>query len=144
MERSLLYVSRKTDLATLDDEMDVIGMVVLAEARNATLGVTGALVATPTGFAQHLEGEQAAIHQLMDRIGCDRRHKDVTVLDYRYLTRRRFSRWAMAYAGQTSYMVGLVEGILQDHWAFGNQQSERLIQVMEGFSARMEGPLAHA
>jgi Sensors of blue-light using FAD len=63
---------------------------------NATVGVTGALVLLDDRWAQILEGDQAAITGLYDRITRDPRHDHVT-FDYLIETEGRlFPGWSMA------------------------------------------------
>jgi len=50
-------------------------------------------------FAQALEGPLAAIERTFERIQCDPRHDDVTVLQIAPIERRAFPDWSMAFAG---------------------------------------------
>ena len=66
-----------------------------AVSHNALAGITGALVFIDGRWAQILEGEQAAITSLFDRISRDPRHERVT-LDYVIQTPARlFPDWLM-------------------------------------------------
>ena len=75
MECSLLYVSRRP--ATTDD---IAAIVQVSRAGNASLDVTGALVASRNWFAQILEGPGDSIDELMASISCDERHSDMDIL----------------------------------------------------------------
>ena len=46
-----------------------------------------------------LEGPLAAIERTFERIQCDARHDDVTVLQIAPIERRAFPDWSMAFAG---------------------------------------------
>jgi hypothetical protein len=70
-----------------------------ARHNNRQLGITGALLFTEVYFAQILEGPLGAVETLFERIQCDRRHSDVTVLSFHPVASRRFAGWSMAYAG---------------------------------------------
>ncbi len=90
----LLYASRSTD--TIDPAfMDTI--VDRAEAANREHGITGILCTYPDGglFLQVLEGGREAVNHLYTNICRDKRHRDVTLLDYTEITERRFAGWQM-------------------------------------------------
>jgi hypothetical protein len=79
MAKSLLYVSRSL-IAPTDREAIVADIVTVSHSRNASVGVTGALISTEAAFAQILEGPAAAVDELMLRIRRDSRHTDVAVV----------------------------------------------------------------
>lgn len=100
---SLLYVS-KTLLQFPAGGAEVAKIVEGSLARNANLGVTGALISTGQHFAQVLEGKQAAVDELMASISTDPRHMKVKII--RVVEEdRRFPDWALAYSG----MAGVVD-----------------------------------
>lgn len=99
----LLYVSQARPLT----EADLGALMRQARDRNASMGVTGVLVAlypaagtTPTvrceRFVQWLEGSRAAIEKLMASIRKDLRHHDVRVVWEGERTRRLCPDWRMA------------------------------------------------
>ena len=93
MVRQLLYASntsRNTADAVLDD--------ILAASRrnNAGAGVTGMLLYVEGGFMQVLEGEDAAVGAVYDRIAKDKRHWNTLVLLDREAP-RAFSEWSMGF-----------------------------------------------
>lgn len=100
---TLVYVSR-SELSIDGDKASIEEIVAVANARNAQLRVTGALVYTEIHFAQVLEGPRTAIAELMTSIRRDQRHCDVTVVAEHRITARRFSDWAMAYSGPSPYL----------------------------------------
>lgn len=101
MLRSVFYVSVKTTPWPHDGpDMETIGQV--ARARNAGLGITGALISTEDHFAEILEGPPPAIDAVMASIFRDARHWRVTVLEETELTERLFARWSLAFAGRAS------------------------------------------
>ena len=53
----------------------------VARVNNASRGVTGALLLYDGWFAQVLEGPEAAVRALFDRIAEDKRHNGVELLD---------------------------------------------------------------
>jgi hypothetical protein len=64
---------------------------------NREMGVTGALYYDDAQFFQVLEGEEAAVRSLYDRIRRDPRHTDVTVLSDGPAAERLFPDWAMKF-----------------------------------------------
>ena len=71
-----------------------------ARAKNAALGITGALMLYDNWFAQALEGPEAAVKSLFDSIRRDPRHNGVEVLQEGGAAKRAFERWAMAHVGE--------------------------------------------
>ena len=65
---------------------------------NAATGLTGSLLFTESLFAQVLEGPIEALCATFERIQCDERHHDVTVLEFLPVRAREFPHWSMAYA----------------------------------------------
>lgn len=132
IERSLLYVSRKRIPAALD-EWTVAQIVEVARARNVTLNVTGALVATTDHFAQILEGPAAAIIELMDSIHRDPRHNEVTTLRVNAISQRSFPTWSMAYSGASTYVSRQIAPLVGSDFREG-LKIERLITLMTGLA----------
>ena len=99
----LIYCSRNVIMQAIPGadpgyEMDTIRDS--ARRRNATANVTGALLFSASGFAQVLEGPREVVEATFDRISCDPRHTDVTVLSFTPALRRSFPAWAMGLSGQ--------------------------------------------
>lgn len=74
-------------------------VVLLAQARifNAQHSITGSLIYGNGQFMQVLEGEQAVISALYERIAADSRHEAVVKLVDMPLAKRSFSQWSMAF-----------------------------------------------
>lgn len=68
----------------------------VARSSNKKAGVTGALLITDDEFVQALEGAEAVVRGLYDRIYKDRRHEHVEVLESGEVSGRVFGRWSMA------------------------------------------------
>ncbi len=71
-----------------------------ARAKNAGLGITGALMLYDDWFAQVLEGPQAAVEALFARIKADPRHDNVRLGEAEPVSRRLFDKWAMAIVAE--------------------------------------------
>ncbi len=72
----------------------------VARTNNAALGITGALMLYGRWFAQALEGPEAAVLGLFDKIRRDPRHDAVAVSTQGHVPARVFARWAMAHVGE--------------------------------------------
>jgi hypothetical protein len=64
---------------------------------NRRAGITGALLFDLRQFAQVLGGPPEAAKNLFGHISCDKRHKDVTLLERGSVPSREFPTWSMAY-----------------------------------------------
>lgn len=90
----VLYVSELAPDASLVDAGDIARH---ARPANRRLDVTGLLLFDGELFSQHLEGDADAVQALLRKILLDGRHTQVKVLHNAALTRRRFTRFHMAY-----------------------------------------------
>lgn len=130
---SLLYVS-KTLLEFPEGEAEVASIVAGSVIRNATLGVTGALISTNIYFAQALEGEQEAVETLMESIDADPRHMRIKIIRTAEEP-RRFGDWSMAYTGKAALVdrhIGPLFSILPPGDV--THLGLRLIALMEEFT----------
>ncbi len=77
---------------------------ILAASRvnNARDGITGGLLFSEGCFAQVLEGPTDAVEAAFERIQCDDRHSEVTVLQVGPITTRDFPDWSMGFAGTSA------------------------------------------
>lgn len=97
----LVYMSRNAIIEEIDTQISHI--LETSRENNRRADITGALMFNAGCFAQVLEGQRQAIEATFERIQCDERHFEVTVLLFEPLETRAFSNWAMAYVGaQTS------------------------------------------
>ena len=99
----VLYCSRSTipgSAMAISAEIDAI--LAVSRANNRRDGITGGLLFSDGCFAQVLEGSLAAIEATFERIQCDTRHGDVTILQSSPITQREFADWTMAFAGTQS------------------------------------------
>lgn len=131
---ALLYASRAR-LAGPEAAAAVADLVAVSRARNARLGVTGALVYSGGHFAQILEGGSAAVAELMRSIGRDPRHADVTVLSEGPTGQRRFADWSLAYAGPATFVDSIIAGTLAGAGAPRSRNEARLQQLLEELAA---------
>lgn len=95
----LIYRSKsKIPAEKLDTELGNI--LRAARAKNASLGITGALLLYEGWFAQTLEGGEKAVRALYAHIEKDPRHFSVQLCEEGGSKPRTFSRWAMAMVGE--------------------------------------------
>ena len=93
MFKRIGYVSKFSRQLT-QSEIDTLGTD--AAEYNRSVEITGMLVATGSIFYQVLEGPQAAVDKLFEKIASDRRHRDFLILDVQEgLKDRQFPDWSM-------------------------------------------------
>lgn len=78
------------------DEHETGVLLQAARIANARLEITGALYLSQGRFAQYLEGEEAVVVALYERIRCDPRHVDCCSIDRRLISLRVYAGWSMA------------------------------------------------
>lgn len=92
MLRRVVYVSQATnDMSDFQLQM----LASRASDRNSTVGITGLLVHGGGWFIQAIEGPQASIDLVLNRIFRDNRHHDVEVLLDSDVRERMFRSWTM-------------------------------------------------
>ena len=96
----VLYCSRNTIPGSAEQITRNIDQILEVSRRNnARQGVTGGLLYSEGCFAQVLEGPVQAVEQAFERIQCDERHSEVTVLQAGPIEARAFGAWSMAFTG---------------------------------------------
>jgi Sensors of blue-light using FAD len=108
MPYQVIYSSASSTPLQQEDLQDIL---VQARSKNARAGITGALAYVDGCFLQVLEGEAAAVQQLMARIAIDLRHETVTVLQAGEIAAAAFPDWQMAYVSATSAQVAEWAGL---------------------------------
>lgn len=132
---SLLYVSHSA-IGSNDADREIDRILASAHAHNPTVGLTGALLFTGTHFAQVLEGNEAAIDQLMASISHDQRHDQVTVVQHGPIAERQFSDWSMAYRGPSKFVSRHVTRLLANPSpAEQRRAAEWLTDLLREFSS---------
>jgi len=72
-------------------------LLAISRTRNARLGVTGILFYGNERFVQVLEGEEAAVRTLYERIRRDPRHGNIQTYVDKPIAERAFAKWGMAF-----------------------------------------------
>jgi Sensors of blue-light using FAD len=123
----LLYASRAADPAP-DGLIEAI--VQQARRNNPELGITGVLCHGGDSFLQVLEGGREPVNALYNRIVCDRRHRQVTLLNYEEIVERRFAGWTMGQVNlskvNSSTLLKYSERALVDPYALSGRASAAL------------------
>lgn len=95
----LTYVSNSSIEYRDGMQLTQLFNILLSSRRNnARLDVTGALHLQDDVFTQVLEGPSASVETVFEKIGCDTRHRDISVFSFRQVEFRIFSKWRMAFA----------------------------------------------
>ncbi len=96
---SLIYASKTKDV----DDYTIDDILHKARANNPIYDLTGVLLYNSMYFVQCLEGSRANVNFLYNVISKDSRHEDPVILDYQEILARSFSRWSMAYIGESDF-----------------------------------------
>lgn len=96
----LVYYSRNRiarQPAVLAEEIHAI--LRASRRNNSRVGITGALMFNAGCFGQVLEGPQAAVEAVFERIQQDERHGEVSLLSLAPAPARAFETWSMGFVG---------------------------------------------
>lgn len=97
MTEPLTFIVYASTAADSFDHDRLVELLTESRTNNARDNITGMLVYRHPDFIQMLEGPDAAVRALLERIGRDPRHTDVRVLLDEQVTERTFSTWSMGY-----------------------------------------------
>jgi len=129
----LMYASRAA--AGLDNE-EMTAILRQSRVANARDGLTGALCMCQAGhlFIQVLEGGREAVSRRYNRIACDPRHSDVTLLSFEEIGERRFAGWAMGRVDMQRLNPALLlkysETATLDPWAVSGRATTAMFEEM--------------
>ena len=131
----VVYCSRNGiagDEATVAREIAAI--LDVSRRNNARDGITGGLLFSAGCFAQVLEGPSAPIEETFERIQCDPRHNDITVLEAGPIAERAFPDWSMGFtaadASTTPMVAGALANALAGHAGVASQVFDLLVSVV--------------
>jgi Sensors of blue-light using FAD len=102
------YLSRAT--APMSPEQ-LLSLLLQSRRNNAARGITGMLLYGNETFLQVIEGEDAAVDALVERIGADSRHAGVKILARKAVAARQYSDWSMSFERVTPRALEEVEGL---------------------------------
>ncbi|MDQ6649786.1 MAG: BLUF domain-containing protein [Actinomycetota bacterium] len=92
--RRLVYASRAVAPFSVEDLLELLQS---ARTRNEAGGVTGMLVYASGSFLQLIEGDDAPVEVIWDRIRMDPRHTALRVLGDAPARSRLFGEWSMGF-----------------------------------------------
>jgi hypothetical protein len=132
--KTLTYTSRaRLDLT--DPDLDAIHQT--ARHLNALDGVTGLLLFDGSRFLQIIEGSEAAIDNLVERLRRDPRHSAFEVRDERHVERRSFADWSME-------LLRVSAGYRAARDEVATILPEDMAEPVRGLILRMSGEMAAA
>ncbi len=91
---SLTYISVATRPMTSEDLKDILEV---SRRNNAQKFITGMLLFRNGYFIQALEGEEAVVMALYDKIAKDERHRNVLTVHKETIDKRSFGSWSMGF-----------------------------------------------
>ena len=99
----LVYCSRNQIRGTQEEIIaEIQSILAVSRQNNPPAGLTGALLFNEGLFAQVLEGPVESVDGTFERIQCDPRHSDVTVLQNGPADHRDFPSWSMAFTASSN------------------------------------------
>ena len=132
----MLYCSRNLIPGTPETvAADIRSILATSRRNNARDGITGGLLFSEGCFAQVLEGPLDAVESAFERIQCDERHGDVTVLQSGPILARDFADWSMAFAGPDAASP-LAAARMADAFAAQSGQGGTLLSLLRAVIAR--------
>lgn len=139
----LMYRSRSL-IPSADRKVELGVLFSGARSFNKSQGITGALLTSGDWFVQILEGDQARVQALYERISADPRHDTITMLAAGDAHGQVFARWAMARVaenGETDIpLIRHQDGIAPAASRPSTPDQEALLSVMR--AAVREEPTA--
>ncbi len=141
--RGIVYVSKANQIF---GHAELSTLEARSQQRNEEIGVTGYLYFEEGYFFQYIEGEFAAVTELLNRIEADDRHTIERFVYDDSLLVRRFGGWSMRFLFRKDF-YGL-ESLLLDHIRFmkswtssenqgGNSLVWRLIDRISSLQQRL-------
>ena len=97
--------------ATVDfSPADLLDLLKQARAENDKHNITGILLYSRGTFFQVLEGEDKFVHETLERIKLDKRHKDYVLIEEKQIFERSFPYWSMGFDNVDINGLAKVEG----------------------------------
>jgi hypothetical protein len=104
----IVYVSSAIDDFDSDDLAELLDQ---SRQNNQRLGITGILIYEHGRFLQVLEGDEAVVMRLVEKIRDDERHSGFLRLLSREIPKRQFGDWSMAYKRLDEADATIVDGL---------------------------------
>jgi hypothetical protein len=130
----LIYASAATqDFGTAE----LTALLQQSREANERLGLTGMLLYSEGNFFQVLEGEPAAVNQLYEKIGRDKRHNQCTLIIKEPIARRLFENWSMGFSRVSSEEIRKIAGLndfFHDGSCFARLDPGRAKKLLSAFA----------
>lgn len=104
----LLYIS--SAVKPMNDN-ELLGLLQECRHSNSKEGITGMLLYCGESFIQVLEGEESDLDRLFKIIKKDPRHTNVTILEKKTITERKFANWSMGFKNISDEDLHDVKGL---------------------------------
>lgn len=102
----LIYASRISDVFVPEDLESILQQ---SRSINQINHISGLLYFNRNYFLQCIEGDRTDVNNTYFRIVNDPRHESVTLLEFKEISERAFSKWSMAYIPETSESIPLFQ-----------------------------------
>lgn len=123
---------------------NIESILAVSRENNRRAGISGALLFSDGCFAQVLEGDLDAVGEAFERIQCDERHSDVTVLQSGPILARDFPSWSMAFAGAGNSQSQIAGIALFDSATGPSSKGQELVALLKDVVVRETHWLAPA
>jgi hypothetical protein len=124
----IIYLSRVSQKLKPEE---LVALLVKARRSNELAGITGAMVYGEGQFIQILEGEEAAVTALYERIVADPRHRSILKLADKPIVERTFIKWSMAFRElspeQAAELVGYTSPAQWEQTFFASDTPDALL-----------------
>lgn len=111
LEGDLYHLAYVSTLRESMPSADVVELLRIARAYNEFRDVTGLLLLRGDSFFQVLEGREADVRAIFERITADSRHHRIEVLFQEPLDEREFGDWRMGFVELDGVDVSELEGV---------------------------------
>lgn len=108
MIRCITYISKANSVCSNDEIQHLVSR---AQVKNAARGISGRLFYIDARFIQVLEGSEASVGSLFERIMGDPRHRQVVTLLDRPIEQRAFRDWSMQFVAGDDLTEGDLGGL---------------------------------
>ena len=106
----LVYESTATGSTT--SLLNLVAILGESQRNNDRAGLTGALAAHGERYIQVVEGSAGALDGLLLRLGRDKRHRDIVILERSPIAARAFADWSMASARVTPELAPALDALM--------------------------------
>ena len=128
------YVSRSKGPMPAED---LLALLHECRSKNRQREVTGMLLYGNGTFLQTIEGDEAVIDELLEKISSDERHAEIQMLNRKEIGEREYSEWSMGFEEVSDDSLKDVEG-LRDFGAV-----DFTFEKLSGNAAVVESLLQH-